>query len=73
MSWLWPRKKYLYDIDPCRFACNDDGFNFSDSPIFAGALHNLALCEFIDHLILVKLLFALDAVIVVHYVFHIST
>ena len=70
-SYLRTREKYLYHIDPCRFACNDDGFNFSDSPIFAGALHNLALCEFIDHLILVELFLALDAVVVVHDVFHI--
>ena len=42
-----------------------------NSPIFAGALHNLALCEFIDHLILVELFLALDAVVVVHDVFHI--
>ena len=70
-SYLRTREKYLYHIDPCRFACNDDGFNFSDSPIFAGALHNLALREFIDHLILVELFLALDAVVVVHDVFHI--
>ena len=29
-SYLRTREKYLYHIDPCRFACNDDGFNFSE-------------------------------------------
>src|ERR1700687_4038592 len=69
----WPRKKYLYHINACRFTCNRDGFHFDDSPIFASALHNFALDEFIDHLILMQLFLALDAVVVVHDVFHIST